>query len=157
MTTQDDDDKQLLQQRSFRTTRTLPFSPAQVYAAFESPEQLARWWGPEGFSNRFEAFDFRPGGRWVFDMIGPDGKDYRNENLFVELVPSRRIVIRHDCAPYFTLTVSLDPAGDGAAHTRLDWEQVFDDAATAQAVRHIVEPANEQNIDRLERVLAAPN
>ncbi len=51
----------------------------------------------------------------------------------------------------FTLTVKLDAVADG---TQLSWEQVFVDEVTAQAVRHIVETANEQNLDRLTRVLA---
>ena len=140
--------------RSCRSSRTRPFPPEAIYNAFASADLLAAWWGPEGFRNSFTRFEFKPGGRWHFVMHSPDGKDYPNENVFVELEPARRLVIRHDCAPYFTLTVGLAPAGHGA-RTLLDWDQVFDDARTAQAVRPIVEPANEQNIDRLERVLAA--
>ena len=37
--------------------------------------------------------------------------------------------------------------------TQLLWQQEFDDAATAQAVKQIVGPANEQNLDRLTAVL----
>jgi hypothetical protein len=36
-----------------------------------------------------------------------------------------------------------------SAGTLVTWEQVFDDPAVANAIRHIVEPANEQNLDRL--------
>lgn len=138
---------------TLHTTRVLPFTPDAVYAAFASPERLAQWWGPEGFTNAFETFDFTEGGRWVFDMIGPEGTRYRNENVFEALAPGERVVIRHVCAPLFTLTVSLAAAPGG---THLSWTQAFDDAATAQAIRHICEPANEQNLDRLTRVLAQP-
>jgi uncharacterized protein YndB with AHSA1/START domain/GNAT superfamily N-acetyltransferase len=138
--------------RTFRTQRTLPFAPQAVYAAFEVPQRLAAWWGPEGFSNTFETFDFAVGGAWRFVMHGPDGRSYPNRNVFQALEPARRVVIRHDGPPYFTLTVLLAPADGG---TRVQWEQVFDDAATAQAVAPVVVPANEQNLDRLARVLAA--
>jgi uncharacterized protein YndB with AHSA1/START domain/GNAT superfamily N-acetyltransferase len=138
--------------RTFRTQRTLPFAPQAVYAAFEVPQRLAAWWGPEGFSNTFEIFDFAVGGAWRFVMHGPDGRSYPNRNVFQALEPARRVVIRHDGPPYFTLTVLLAPADGG---TRVQWEQVFDDAATAQAVAPVVVPANEQNLDRLARVLAA--
>lgn len=134
----------------FRTARTLPFPPHKVYGAFESPVLLAAWWGPDGFSNCFDLFEFRAGGRWKFLMHGPDGKSYPNENVFVELEPGRKVVVRHDCLPYFTLTVNLAPVPSG---TQLTWEQDFDDPKTAQAVKHIVVPANEQNLDRLSRVL----
>ena len=137
--------------RTLSTSRTLPFTPDAVYGAFAAPEVLASWWGPDGFTNTFDVFEFEVGGRWKFVMHGPDGKDYANESVFTALEPGRRVVIRHDCAPYFTLTVRLIPVADG---THLTWDQVFDDAATARAVQQIVGPANEQNLDRLTKALA---
>lgn len=137
--------------RIFYTERTLPYAPLVVYDAFASAETLASWWGPDGFSNTFEVFEFEVGGRWKFVMHGPDGKDYPNTSVFAVLEPASKIVIRHDCPPLFTLTVRLTSVAGG---TRLTWEQAFDDSETAQAVRRIVEPANEQNLDRLTRALA---
>lgn len=136
--------------RVFCTERRLPFAARELYRAFASAPMLATWWGPDGFTNTFETFDFSVGGRWVFTMHGPDGQSYPNQCRFIALQPDERLEIRHDCAPYFTLVVEL-AAVDGA--TRLTWTQTFDDAETARAVRAIVEPANEQNLDRLTRLL----
>lgn len=136
--------------RTLSTSRTLPYSPEEIYGTFASPDLLASWWGPEGFSNTFEIFEFTPGGRWKFVMHGPDGNDYLNESQFEELAPNSKVVIKHDCPPHFTLTVELTPAGEG---THLTWNQVFEDAETAQAVKARAGSANEQNIDRLTRVL----
>ena len=135
---------------TFQTERTLPFSPQAVYGAFASAPMLATWWGPEGFHNVFETFEFKQGGRWTFVMVGPDGTRYPNQSVFELLEPVSRIVIRHDCEPFFTLTVRLTEMAGG---THVVWQQVFDDARIAQAVKAIVEPANEQNLDRLTRVL----
>jgi uncharacterized protein YndB with AHSA1/START domain len=135
---------------TFRTERTLAFSAQAVYNAFASADVLAAWWGPEGFTNEFETFEFEVGGRWAFDMVGPDGARYPNQSVFTELKPASRVVIRHDCEPFFTLSVDLKATQDG---THLLWQQVFDDAQIAQAVKAIVEPANEQNLDRLTRTL----
>ena len=137
-------------ERTLATSRILPFPPQAIYGAMATPGLLARWWGPEGFTNTFETFEFRPGGRWKFVMHGPDGTDYANSNRFESLEPDRQVVIRHDCEPFFTLAITLTPAGSG---TLLEWEQTFDDARTADAVRHRAVPANEQNLDRLTRVL----
>ncbi len=137
--------------RTMRTSRALPFPAVAVYGAFASPDLLAAWWGPDGFTNTFEVFEFRNGGKWKFVMHGPDGKDYQNESVFVQLEPSSKVVIEHVCAPFFTLTITLTSTPEG---TRVDWEQVFADAATAEAVRRIVGTANEQNLDRMTRVLA---
>lgn len=137
--------------RILRTSRTLPFPPKQIFGAFASADLLASWWGPEGFSNTFEVFEFTEGGRWKFVMHSPDGVDYPNESLFEELVPDSKIVIHHNCPPNFRLTVGLTPEGEG---THLTWEQVFEDAETAQAVKLRAGLANEQNIDRLTAVLS---
>jgi uncharacterized protein YndB with AHSA1/START domain len=138
---------------TFAHTALIPATPAAVFAAFSDPERLARWWGPEGFRNSFDQCEFRPGGAWRFTMHGPDGTDYPNESTFVEVVPNARVVIRHVNAPHFVLTVALQAEGVG---TRVQWTQVFDDPAVAQAVRHIVEPANEQNLQRLAAEVARP-
>ena len=140
----------MTEDRTLRTSRALPFTPQKVYGAFRSADLLALWWGPEGFSNTFEVFEFTTGGRWKCVMHGPDGNNYLNESYFEELVPDFRVVIHHDCPPNFTLTVELTADGEG---THLSWEQVFEDAETAQALKKRAGSANEQNIDRLTSVL----
>lgn len=141
----------MTEDRALRTSRDLPYTPSEIYGAFASADLLALWWGPDGFSNTFEIFEFTEGGRWKFVMHGSDGGSYPNESLFAELVPDTKIVIHHDCPPNFKLTVQLTPFIGG---TRLTWEQVFGDAVTAQAVKERVGSANEQNIDRLTQVLS---
>src|SRR5580698_1432741 len=76
-----------------RTERVFSFSPREIFAAFEQADHLAEWWGPKGFTNTFEQFEFAPGGRWVFVMHGPNGINYPNENIFREIQPDTKIVI----------------------------------------------------------------
>jgi uncharacterized protein YndB with AHSA1/START domain len=131
---------------TFSGSREIPVPPSAVFAAIQDPTRLARWWGPDGFTNKFDVFEFKPGGKWVFAMIGPDGKVYQNECVFRTIEPARQVVIDHTSAPKFVLTISLEPA---AAGTRVGWEQVFEDPKFAQSVRHIIEPATGQNLARL--------
>jgi uncharacterized protein YndB with AHSA1/START domain len=138
--------------RGILSTRVLPFQREAVFRAIADPQRLARWWGPAGFRNTFETFDFRPGGKWRFVMHGPDGQDYPNESVFQEIAALERVVIRHDCAPYFTMTITLDEAEGG---TRFAWQQLFDDGRVRDQLAPICLPANEQNFDRLEAELAA--
>jgi uncharacterized protein YndB with AHSA1/START domain len=135
---------------TFSTSRQFNVLPAAIFATLQDSARLARWWGPKGFSNRFAVFEFKEGGRWVFDMVGPDGTVYPNESVFDRIELDRLVVIRHACQPHFQLTITLEPHGGG---TLLRWDQAFEDAAVAQAVRHIVEPANEENLDRLSAEL----
>lgn len=136
--------------RDLTVTRHLHATVAQVRDAIVDPVRLARWWGPDGFRNEFEVCEPHPGGAWVFDMIGPDGKRYPNESRFI-VVDADRIVIEHVCAPHFTLEIKLTPERDG---TRLEWRGTFPDAKLAAQIAAFVGPANEQNVDRLEAELA---
>jgi hypothetical protein len=77
------------------TERVLSANPQKVFAAFKQPDRLAQWWGPKDFTNTFEQFEFKPGGRWVFVMHGPNGANYPNESVFLEIQPDTRIVIEH--------------------------------------------------------------
>ena len=73
----------------FQTSREIPASADQVFAAFTDPQRLARWWGPAGFFNTFKICEFRPGGRWSYVMHGPKGANFQNESVFAEVEPSR--------------------------------------------------------------------
>lgn len=137
---------------TFQTSKDIAAAPAAVFAAFADPQRLARWWGPDGFRNTFEVCDFRPGGVWKFTMHGLDGASYPNESVFHAIETNRLVVIDHVCQPLFRLTVDLLPSATG---TLVRWTQVFEDAAIAAAVAHIVEPSNEQNLNRLTAEVAA--
>jgi uncharacterized protein YndB with AHSA1/START domain len=135
----------------FETQREVGASPDAVFRAFEDGSTLSSWWGPAGFSNAFETHEFRAGGVWKFVMRGPDGKNYPNESTFLEITRPGRIVVRHLSEPKFTLTVSISQSGTGSVDR---WSQQFDSEEVSRAVAHFVTPANEQNLDRLEAVLA---
>lgn len=133
------------------STERMFSAPARdLFAAFERPDSLARWWGPKDFTNTFETFEFQPGGRWVFVMHGPNGADYPNESVFRDIQPDTRIVIEHVAAPRFTLTVTLTPHGH---RTHLAWEQAFESPEMAARLRPLCTTANEQNLDRLQSFL----
>lgn len=139
---------------AFCSQRVLSYPAERVFEAFARPELLARWWGPSGFTNSFEVFEFRPGGRWKFVMHGPNGSKHQNESVFLKLDAPHTLVIHHVCQPRYILTVSLAPHDGG---TTIRWIQEFEDSGVATRIRHIVEPANEQNLDRLESVLSEGN
>jgi uncharacterized protein YndB with AHSA1/START domain len=133
------------------TERVLSVNPRDVFAAFEQPDRLAQWWGPNGFRNTFEQFEFTPDGRWIYVMHGPNGANYPNESVFRKIKPDTEIVIEHVSQPRFTLTVTLTARGD---KTHLAWVQEFESPEVAARMRPLCEPANEQNLDRLESLLA---
>lgn len=137
--------------REIVSTRDLAAPPSAVFGAFSDPHRLARWWGPAGFTNVIDAFDFQPGGLWRLTMTGPDGTAYANTSRFLAIEPPGRISYVHeDPVHQFTMTMTFAALASG---TRLTWRMRFDSAAEAGRVRAFVVAANEQNFDRLAQHL----
>ena len=131
---------------TFNTSREIPATIEQVFAAISDPERLARWWGPTGFTNTFRICEFKNGGQWFLTMHGPDGKKYPNENVFVEIEAPTKVVVQHTSEPRYLLTIGLVSSQKG---TVVSWSQAFEDARVASRIARIVVPANEQNLEKL--------
>jgi uncharacterized protein YndB with AHSA1/START domain len=139
-------------ERRFSHSRLIDAPVEVVFSAFAEPHRLARWWGPDGFSSEFETFDLRPGGGWRFVMRGPDGAGYPNSNIFKTVEPPHRIVIEHiDVDHHFVLDITFAAHG---GRTLVGWQQTFDTAEHKRDIARWVEPANEQNLDRLQHEVA---
>ena len=65
-----------------------------VWKAWTDPRQVVQWWGPTGFTTTIEQMDVRPGGLWQYVMHGPDGTNYPNRSVFIEIVPPERATSR---------------------------------------------------------------
>lgn len=124
-------DRELVFTRVFDAPREL------VFEAWTQPEHATHWWGPDGFRTTIEEMDVRPGGNWRFVLHGPDGTDYRNRIVFVEIVRPERLVYKHVPEPgsepvSFEVTVTFEEQG---RTTRLNMQMVFPSAAARD---HIV-------------------
>jgi uncharacterized protein YndB with AHSA1/START domain/uncharacterized membrane protein YphA (DoxX/SURF4 family) len=133
--------------REFRSTRLLNAPRELVWKAWTEPEHIAQWWGPNGFTNTFDEFDFKPGGHWRFIMHGPDGKNYPNHSVFVEIDKPNRIVFDHVVGPLFRATIVFEEEG---GKTRVHWHMLFETKAVYDAVKEFAVPGNEQNLEKLE-------
>jgi len=137
--------------REIVTTRVLNALRELVFKAWTDPDQLVQWWGPKGFTNTFHEFDLRPGGIWRFVMHGPDGVDYQNKSVFVEVVNPERIVFDHVSGPRFQVVATF---AEQAGKTTLTFRMRFESAAECDKVKAFAVEGNEQNFDRLEARLA---
>jgi PhnB protein len=64
-----------------------------VWRAWTEPAQVKSWWGPKTFTAPFAEIDLRPGGKYLYCMRAPDGKDYWSTGTIREVVPQRRLVL----------------------------------------------------------------
>lgn len=138
--------------REIVSQRVIAAPPRAVFACLSDPQRLARWWGPAGFRNTFETFEFRPGGEWKFVMHGPDGTDWPNHSVFREIEAPARVVLEHlGSVHHFVLTITLEDRG-GA--TGLGWRMLFDSVAERDETARYAVGCNEELFDRLEAELA---
>jgi uncharacterized protein YndB with AHSA1/START domain len=63
-----------------------------VWKTWTEPERLMRWWGPKDFTAPVIKNDLRVGGKYLYLMRAPDGKDYWSAGVYREIVPMERIV-----------------------------------------------------------------
>lgn len=64
----DKDNKQIKVDREFDAA--LPM----VWSAWTESELLDQWWAPKPWRAQTKSMDFKPGGSWLYAMIGPDGE-----------------------------------------------------------------------------------
>ncbi|HTJ78837.1 MAG TPA: SRPBCC family protein [Rariglobus sp.] len=136
--------------REIISARVFDASPDRIFQAWTDPAILALWWGPKGFTNTFHVFEPRPGGDWKFVMHGPDGTDYKNESVFLQIEKPSRIVLDHISSPRFRVVATFAPEGN---KTKLTFRMIFETVDMRERVKGVVIDANEQNFDRLAEQL----
>jgi uncharacterized protein YndB with AHSA1/START domain len=132
-----------------------------IWNAWTDPKQVVQWWGPRGFTTTIHEMDVRPGGTWRHTMHGPDGTNYPNNSVFIEVVRHERIVYSNaggkEGGPgmNFTATWTFESDGD---QTRVTIRMVFD---SAQARDMVIKEfgaieGGKQTLQRLGEYLAGP-
>jgi uncharacterized protein YndB with AHSA1/START domain len=134
------------------SSRVVNFSQELVFKAWTDPNHLKNWWGPKGFTNTFEEFDLRPGGRWKFVMHAPDKGNFQNECEFVKIEKPSEIAWIRISKPLFNIVATFEKITDDK--TKIVFRMVFDTAEECAKLRPYVVDKNEENFDRLEDELA---
>jgi uncharacterized protein YndB with AHSA1/START domain len=74
-----------------RMTRVLPAPRDRVWRVMNDPDELPRWWGPDGFSIPSLDFDPRAGGSYRIAMQPPEGDLFHLNGEFREVEPPSRL------------------------------------------------------------------
>lgn len=138
--------------RELVITRLLNAPVKLVWEVWTTPEHIAQWWGPNGFTNTIHVMDLKPGGEWNLVMHGPDGTDYKNKSIFKEVIPHKKIVFEH-ISPSFIATIEFEARGE---KTFLSWHMLF---RTKEEFIQVVktfkaDEGQKQNVDKLEHYLS---
>jgi len=141
--------------RELRITKTLNAPVELVWEAWTNPAYIVDWWAPAGFTTSVHKMNVAVGEEWLLTLHGPDGKNYPNKSIFMEIIPLRKIVYQH-FNPDFIATAVFEPKGN---KTLMEWTLLFD---TAEMLEIIVKTfkADEglkQNAEKLENFLSQKN
>ena len=79
-------------ERRLKIIRVFDAPRRVVFKAWIDPEQLARWWGPRGFTHPLCEVDARPGGAIRIIMRAPDGMSHEVKGVFREINEPERLV-----------------------------------------------------------------
>ena len=119
---------------------------AKVWQAFTDPEQVKRWWGPKDFTAPFAEIDLRPGGKYLFCMRSPEGKDYWSTGTYREIIPLEKIVMTDSFADEKGNVVPASNYGmTGDWPLELTVTLTFEDQGnkTKMTLKHVGLPAGE--------------
>jgi uncharacterized protein YndB with AHSA1/START domain len=141
-----------IQDREITIVRVFDAPRDIVWAAWSDPQHLKHWWGPSGFTNTFHEFDFRSGGSWRFVMHSPNGMDFENNNLFVEITKPDLIIMDHLEEPKFRVTAIFEDMGK---RTKITFRQTFESTEACEHVKPYAIPGARQTFDKLAKHLAA--
>jgi uncharacterized protein YndB with AHSA1/START domain len=72
--------------------RTLPAATSVVFRVLVDANELAKWWGPAGFTIPSLEFDPRVGDGYRIEMQPPDGDHFCLTGEFREVAPPTRLV-----------------------------------------------------------------
>lgn len=137
--------------REIITTRVFDAPRSLVYKAWSDPEHLKIWWGPKGFTNTFDEFELRVGGRWKFTMHGPERGNYRNECTFAVVRAPELLIWDRQSKPLFRVEVAFEETS--ADETRVIFKQIFETPEECAKIKAFTEGKNDENMDRLEAEL----
>ncbi len=80
------------ERRELAITHILDAPREVVFKAWIDPKQMAKWWGPKGFTNPVCEMDVRPGGALRIVMRGPGRVEHPMTGVFCVIVEPERLV-----------------------------------------------------------------
>lgn len=79
--------------RELMLTRLIDAPRAALFKAWTDPALLKQWFVPSPWTIARVAPDVRPGGSNLIVMRDPDGNEYPNRGVYLEVVENQRIVV----------------------------------------------------------------
>jgi len=113
--------------RELVLTRIIDAPPEKVFRAWTEPELLKQWFAPLPWTTPVAETDVRPGGASLIVMRGPDGKEFPNRGVYLEVVKNQRLVVTDAYTkawepsekPFMTVILTFENEGGKTRYTAL--------------------------------------
>jgi uncharacterized protein YndB with AHSA1/START domain len=111
--------------RELVLTRHIDAPREKLFRAWTEPELLKQWFAPLPYTTPHAELDVRPGGGNLVVMRAPDGREFPNRGVYLEVVENERLVITDayvaawepSAKPFMTLILTFEPEGGGTRYT----------------------------------------
>jgi uncharacterized protein YndB with AHSA1/START domain len=139
-----------MQTQELKTIKTINTPIEKMWEVWTNPDHLVKWWGPNGFTNTIHQMDLKKGGEWKMTMHGPDGTNFPNRSIFLEIIPNEKIVFEH-FNPHFITTLRFESVDSG---TKIEWSMLFDSPEMYEIVvkAHKADEGQKQNLEKIGEI-----
>jgi len=111
--------------RELVLTRLIDAPREALFRAWTEPELLKQWFAPLPWTTPHVELDVRPGGSILFVMRDPDGNEYPNRGVYLDVVPNQRLVTTDAFTeawlpsekPFMTAIVTFEDEGGKTRYT----------------------------------------
>ena len=106
-------------------TRIIDAPAEKIFRAWTEPELLKQWFAPLPWTTPTVETDVRVGGSSLFVMRGPDGTEFPNRGVYLEVVQNQRLVFTDAYReawepsekPFMTVILTFEEAGGKTKYT----------------------------------------
>jgi uncharacterized protein YndB with AHSA1/START domain len=114
-----------IEDRELVLTRLIDAPPEKLFRAWTDPALLVQWFAPLPWTTPRAELDVRPGGATLVVMRGPDGTEFPNRGVYLEVVENRRIVFTDAYTsawepaskPFMTVILTFEDEGGKTRYT----------------------------------------
>lgn len=118
-------DPAAIAERGLVLTRLFDAPPEKVFRAWTEPELIKQWFAPLPWTTPRAETDLRPGGASLIVMRSPEGDDYPNQGVYLEVVKNERLVFTDAYTrawepsqqPFMTVVLTFDDTGGKTRYT----------------------------------------
>jgi uncharacterized protein YndB with AHSA1/START domain len=115
-------------------TRVIDAPRKKIFKAWTNPELVKQWFAPLPWTTPHVEMDVRPGGANLFVMSDPDGNQFPNRGVYLDVVENEKLVFTDaftsawvpSAKPFMVGTITLEDLGGGKTRytaTVLHWSE----------------------------------